>query len=145
VAELLLDQHRVDGRQATAPVFGGDVHCVEAEGPGFLEDFTRLAGRELPRGLDRVLERDELGLDEAPNRFHDQTLLVAQSEFHVPLLVITAPPARGFRKRVFPLTMYRSKMRYCFTFFEHCAVRRSRHGSRSTRRDESLLLAASVR
>jgi hypothetical protein len=82
VAELLFDEHGLNGRQPAAAELLRNVHRVEAEITGLLEDRPGRGGVEGAGRLDVVLERDQLVVDETTDRLDEHPLLVGEREVH---------------------------------------------------------------
>lgn len=82
VAELLFAEDAVHRAEAAAAVLGGHVQGVEAEGAGFGEDGAGRVGVELPIRLDALLQRLQLGLDEATHGLDHHLLFVVQGDGH---------------------------------------------------------------
>ena len=101
--ELLLDEARVDRREAAAAVLLRNVRGVEAERPRLLEDRARRRGVEAALLLHVLFQRQQLLLHEVPRRLDQQPLPVAEREVHRPLPSVrgfsTAPASRLRRRR----------------------------------------------
>ena len=82
MAELLLDEAHIDCGQPAAAVLRGDVQGEKTQLLRLCPDGLGNSRIEFSLCLNFVLERDQLGGDEAPYGFDKHALLVAQCEIH---------------------------------------------------------------